>query len=201
MKQSIFDPNFQNRDSPAKIVAALERISETFKVLLWEKANKHSLSPIQIQIVHFIAYHSQDKASVSHLALEFNVSKPTISDAVRVLHQKSLVKKLKSEVDGRAYTLSLTSKGRKVLANTQDLGEPIRMLALTLSKTDQAHFLEMLNKMIYGLHNMNILGVQRMCFTCTYFHETKRKKFCQLLDRELKPKDLRIDCPEFILRD
>ena len=201
MRQSIFDPDFQNRDSPAKIVAALERISETFKVLLWEKANEHALSPIQIQIVLFIAYHSAEQASVSHLAREFNVSKPTISDAVKVLHQKGLVKKLKNEVDKRAYTLSLTSKGRSVLANTHDFGEPIRILALTFSKRDQAHFLQMLNKMIYGLHNMNILGVQRMCLTCRHFLEMKHKNFCRLLDQELESKDLRIDCPEFILKE
>lgn len=51
MSKSIFDPKNQIKDVSSKIVAGLERISEAFKVLLWEKAKALGLSPIQIQIL------------------------------------------------------------------------------------------------------------------------------------------------------
>ena len=76
-----------------KIIVGLERVSEAFKSLLWEKAKLHGLSPIQIQILLFIQTHRRELCSVSHLAQEFEVTKPTVSDAVRVLDKKGLVEK------------------------------------------------------------------------------------------------------------
>ncbi|MEL6557873.1 MAG: MarR family transcriptional regulator, partial [Bacteroidota bacterium] len=49
MKNSTFNPEQQQKDISSKIVAGLERVSEVFKVLLWEKAKQVGLSPIQIQ--------------------------------------------------------------------------------------------------------------------------------------------------------
>ncbi|MEO0333318.1 MAG: MarR family transcriptional regulator, partial [Bacteroidota bacterium] len=60
MEKSVFNPTNQQSDVSSKIVAGLERISEAFKVLLWEKAKSLGLSPIQIQILIFIAYHKSE---------------------------------------------------------------------------------------------------------------------------------------------
>jgi hypothetical protein len=55
MKKSSFDLEHQNSKIESKIVASLERISEAFRVLLWNESKENSLSPIQIQILIFIA--------------------------------------------------------------------------------------------------------------------------------------------------
>ena len=88
MKESTFNPAQQEKDISSKIVAGMERVSEVFKILLWEKAKLVGLSPIQIQILIFIAFHKRELCNVSHLAKEFNVTKPTVSDAVRILDKK-----------------------------------------------------------------------------------------------------------------
>ena len=80
---SVFNLNIQNENTGNKIVAGLERLSHVFKTLLWEKAKQHGLSPIQIQLLIFIQYHSDEKNTVSYLAKEFSVTKPTVSDAIR----------------------------------------------------------------------------------------------------------------------
>ena len=69
MHESTFNPKQQEKDFSSKIVAGLERVSEVFKILLWEKAKLVGLSPIQIQILIFIAFHKQNLCNVSHLAL------------------------------------------------------------------------------------------------------------------------------------
>ena len=51
MDKSIFNPRDQESNISNKIIVGLERISEVFKVLLWEKAKLVGLSPIQIQIL------------------------------------------------------------------------------------------------------------------------------------------------------
>ena len=80
-------------DLNQKIVNSLERISQAFRVLLWNESKEYGLSPIQIQILIFLFTHSPEKRKISYLAREFDMTKATISDSVKVLFQKSLVTK------------------------------------------------------------------------------------------------------------
>ena len=59
----------------SKLLNALERLSETLKSLLWEQAKRYGVSPIQIQILLFVAEQPADLTGVSYLAREFNVTK------------------------------------------------------------------------------------------------------------------------------
>ena len=90
MKHSSFHLTEQNQKIESRIVVALERISEAFRVLLWNESKENSLSPIQIQILIFIYFHSTEKCKVGYLADEFNMTKATISDSVKVLLSKEL---------------------------------------------------------------------------------------------------------------
>ncbi len=111
MNHNIFDPHYQESDLTVKTVVGLERISEAFKVLLREKAKQLGLSPIQIQILLFVSSHKEQLCNVSFLASEFNVTKPTISDAVKSLNVKGLISKQHSDKDSRSFTIKLSQSG------------------------------------------------------------------------------------------
>jgi hypothetical protein len=53
---SIFDVKKQHHDVDSKIAAALERLSQAFRVLLWEKNKDYNLSPIQIQLLVYRSF-------------------------------------------------------------------------------------------------------------------------------------------------
>ena len=89
--KSDFDLEFQNENIESKIIASLERVSQAFRVLLWQESKDFSLSPIQVQVLIFLLHHSVEKKTVSYLADEFNVTKATISDTVKSLEQKQLI--------------------------------------------------------------------------------------------------------------
>ena len=125
MHESTFNPKQQEKDFSSKIVAGLERVSEVFKILLWEKAKLVGLSPIQIQILIFIAFHKQNLCNVSHLAKEFNVTKPTVSDAIKVLDNKGLIIKNFSSSDNRSYSISLSELGNDIVSQTNDFSNPL----------------------------------------------------------------------------
>ena len=81
---SVFNLEEQNTNLDSKIVAGLERLSQVFRILLWEKAKEHSLSPIQIQLMIFIQHHSQDKSSpmvIGYIEVDILIPHPgTIAD-------------------------------------------------------------------------------------------------------------------------
>ncbi|RDK89191.1 MarR family winged helix-turn-helix transcriptional regulator [Marinirhabdus gelatinilytica] len=197
MKKSIFNPEQQQKDISSKIVAGLERISEVFKVLLWEKAKLVGLSPIQIQILIFIAYHKQNLCIVSHLAKEFNVTKPTISDAVRVLDRKGMIAKDFSSSDSRSYSIALTNLGTKTVDEIYDFANPLKKQIDTIDPNELENLFETMSKLIYKLNRSGILTVQRTCYGCKFYQKNEDADYCDLLQKELFNQDIRLDCPEY----
>ena len=186
MKTNTFNPDQQEKNISSKIVAGLERISEVFKILLWEKAKLLGLSPIQIQILIFIAFHKPQLCKVSQLALEFNLTKATISDAIRVLNKKGLIEKDFSSPDSRSYSIFLSDLGREIVNQTSDF-----------SKVELEGLFATLSDLIYKLNQKGILSVQRSCYGCRFFQKKSEENFCNLLQRRLLSNDIRLDCPEF----
>ena len=196
-RMNIFEPGSQEKDLTAKTAAGLERISQAFKVLLWEKAKELGLSPIQIQILIFVAHHHRQLANVSHLAQEFNVTKPTISDAIKALEKKNLILKDFSSSDSRSYTILLSEKGISTVDASQDFANPLYDQLGNLSKVERETFFAVLKKLIYGLNRRGILSVQRTCFGCRFYEKGQEGHYCNLLEKKLKDSQIRLDCPEF----
>ncbi|MBR9919487.1 MAG: MarR family transcriptional regulator [Bacteroidetes bacterium] len=197
MSESPFDPNKQSVSLSAKITAGLERISGVFRTLLWEHAKNIGLSPIQIQLLIFVSAHPGNLGTVSHLAREFDLSKPTISDAVRVLAKKELIRKIPSTRDKRAYGIVLTQAGQSMVKETELFASPLEKSIdkLTLPEKEQLFF--SLKQLIFTLHKTGVISVQRSCFGCRFYSGNNQTHYCQFLEQNLKPAELRIDCPEF----
>ncbi len=194
---SVFNLDQQNNQIDTKIVAGLERLSQVFRILLWDKAKEQNLSPIQIQLLLFIQNHSSSVATVSYLAQEFHVTKPTISDAVKVLEQKNLVLKLPDATDTRSYTIQLTESGKEVVRKTEDYADALTKMIAVEGETDKQILWQTILSLISQLNRLNIISVQRMCFTCVHYAKTDQSHFCNLLNLPLQIQALRIDCPEF----
>lgn len=182
----------------AKILNGLERISEALKALLWEKAKVHGISPIQIQILLFVANHKTEISNVSYIAKEFNVTKATISDAVRVLLKKEFLEKDFSPVDNRRYNLSLTNLGTELVSNLSGYATPFEEELSSFENQDLSAVNDTIIKLIFQLNQRGIIQVQRTCFNCKFYSGDKRNThYCNFLKSELKNQEIRLDCNEF----
>lgn len=200
MKYSSFNLSEQNQKVESRIVVALERISEAFRVLLWNESKENSLSPIQIQILIFVYFHSQEKCKVGYLADEFNMTKATISDSVKVLLSKDLVAKETDPIDTRSYSLSLTTEGKKIAIKASFFASSIEQPLEKLNEEQKTVMLNGLLKLIYDLNKSGIITIQRMCFTCSNYQVDKGVHYCKLLKCRLAENELRVDCPEHELQ-
>lgn len=195
---SVFNVDIQNKNIDHKIVAGLERISQVFRALLWSHAKSYGLSPIQIQLLIFIKYHSSDKTTISYLAREFNLTKPTISDAVKLLEQKKLIKKIVDDFDRRSFTLGLTALAEKIILKTEDYINPLSDIIAQFKKSDKEILWHNLANLISQLNKLDIISVQRTCYNCTHFAMNGKRNYCTLLSQYLEIKDIRIDCSDFV---
>jgi DNA-binding MarR family transcriptional regulator len=198
MEKSDFDLIQQNKSTESKIVASLERISQAFRVLLWQESKEFLLSPIQVQVLIFLLHHSAEKRKVSYLADEFNMTKATISDTVKALGQKELITKEIDSSDTRSYSIHLTNKGVDVARQNSLFTQEIRTPIDKLSQDDKENLLLSLLYIIRHLNQTGVITIQRMCMTCSHYQLNKNGKehFCNLLNQQLQVADLRVDCPE-----
>jgi DNA-binding MarR family transcriptional regulator len=196
MEDSVFDLRVQNAKVEDRIVASLEKVSEAFRVLLWEESKRTGLSPIQVQLLVFLLYQPAARATVTNLAKEFNMTKATVSDAVKVLECKQLVRRTHNDADNRSYQLSLTAEGKTVAESSSVFANAIKRPVQALSAREQSVLLHSLLEVIHLLQKTGVIHVQRMCRTCRFLTPGKVRHYCALMRQPLQASDLRLDCPE-----
>jgi DNA-binding MarR family transcriptional regulator len=199
--RSVFDPCAQHGDVDAKIVAALERLSQVFRVRLQEEAWELDLSPTQARFLIYLHYHDVELRRISQLAREFDLTQATVSDAVATLETKGLVRREQWPEDRRIVTLRLTPDGEKLATTLSGWADPIREHLQPFSPDDREAVMRFLIGLIGSLQRSGLITVARMCVTCRFFQQDIHPgepllHHCALLDVPLGRADLRVDCPE-----
>jgi DNA-binding MarR family transcriptional regulator len=170
--------------------------------LLWQESKGHALTPIQIQVLIFLNFHSREKCKVSYLAKEFNMAKATISETIKILELKKLITKEFIPSDTRSYIILLTNKGKDIAEKTSFFSTEIFKPIDQLNPDDKEIMLLSLLDIIRHLNRRGVITIQRMCLTCKYYQSSDNEThFCHLLNQKLNVSDLRIDCPEHVEQD
>jgi len=194
--KNIFNLEIHNDSLDAKITAGFERLSQVFRVLLWENAKNNDLSPIQIQLLIFIKYHSANKATVSYLAKEFNLTKATISDSIRVLEQRKYIIKVPHSQDSRSSTISLTLEGIQAVHLTENFINPVYDIIASTPENDKIILWRNITSLIQQLNHLQLISAQNSCSMCGYFQQENDINYCRLLQIRLKTDDIRLDCAD-----
>ena len=194
--------NNHQEDFDRVIVLALNKLSHAFRGLLWAQAKHIGISPIQIQILIYIAQHHQKENRITNIARDFNLTAPTVSDAVKSLEKKKLLKRTVSETDKRKFLLDLTKSGKLLTESLRNWQAPM-LQELTYFTQDTRRIVStFLIKYIDILGNSNVFGEANTCYSCYYFEdmgnpEVKFKHFCAFRQFPLRDFDLRLDCPNY----
>lgn len=186
-----------------KIVTALERLSQVLRVMFWQQAKAHQLSPIQIQFLIYLYSHPSEESTVTELASRFQLTKPTVSDAVTTLVTKQLVRKSPSPEDRRMVWLQLTSRGEALANELASWSEPIRLALDEFSIEERENQFDFLLRLIDTLEKSGVMSRSRICLSCTFFRanstgDPAQPHYCRFLKRPLSRSGLRVDCPDYV---
>lgn len=196
---SAFDPIHQSNHINSKVIASLEKVSEVFRVLLWDSGKEFGLSPIQIQLLLFVKFHpEEDLRKVAYMSKEFNMTKATISDSLKTLEQKGLIRKKTDLEDARSVTVSLTAKGEKIVSHVEGFTDRLDSALEVVSQREKEALLHTLMRLSQELLNKQVLSVQRMCFNCNnYRGNFADNHYCEAYKKKIVQKSLRVDCPAY----
>ena len=185
---------------PQALASALRRLAHLAHTSSWDQWAAQRLTPNQRRILDVVASR-RESLTLSALARELGVTPATASDSVGALESKGLVQKRRSEVDGRALALMLTSEGQSSVTALAALPDPLQDAFGALTATEQEIFYRSAMKMIRGLQESGALPVSRMCVRCLHFEpfraaESGHPHFCHLAGLPLADRHLRLECPE-----
>ena len=198
---SAFEQSSQHGNVDKKIVAALERLSQAFRMLLQEEAQRWGVSPIQARFLVHLLHHGDELGRVGHLAKEFGLSRATVSDAVSALETKGLVRREAWPRDGRVAILRLTPSGEEAAAGLSGWADIVEEQLGSFVPEEKEAVMLFLMRLISALQGAGVITVARMCVTCRFFRPNAHlgsasPHHCALLDLPLSGADLRTDCPE-----
>jgi DNA-binding MarR family transcriptional regulator len=185
-----------------QLAAGLEKISLAMKSRTWRREGQAGLGPLQRQVLTLLRGKSDHTAQVSAIAKELVVRLPTASEAVATLERKRLVKRYRSQRDGRIVTVELTARGEKACAPAVGIPNQLADAASALSATEQVAFLKGLMKVIRTLQEQGEISVARMCVSCRFFRphqhdDAAQPHHCDYVNAPIGDQALRLDCPEY----
>lgn len=198
---SLFDVNAQHLEVDSKIAAGLERLSQAFRVLLWEKTKSYQLSPIQVQFLVYLLYHPSSQSTIGHLAKEHTLTPATVSDAITTLEGKKLVARERSVNDRRVAFIGLTPEGKKTARKLASWAEVVRECVAEFPAQEKVVVMKFVMQLIAALQQAEVITLARMCLTCKFFQaqahpHSASPHHCGLLNKPLADSELRLDCPE-----
>jgi DNA-binding MarR family transcriptional regulator len=184
------------------IAVSLEIISRIFRTLLWEQAKREKLSPIQMQFLLFLSTHTKRFTSVSELSHVFQITPPTVSDAVKSLEKKGLLQRLVSRQDKRKFPLLLTPAGSRLAKKMFNWQESFLTNLNKFPERTRETVAVFLLQLLESLNETHLLDGIRTCFSCLHFQNQRpvpegEEGYCVLRNVSLNGKDLRLNCPNY----
>ncbi|MFI7672223.1 MarR family winged helix-turn-helix transcriptional regulator [Actinophytocola sp. NPDC049390] len=192
--------NRAESDLDRRLTDAIERLGHGLRALSQRSARAQGLSPLQQQAVLALARMPAAQREVNALAAEFDVTTPTMSDAVSALERKELLTRSPG-ADGRRRLLTLTERGGDVARELAVWDQQVVAAVAKLPVEDRATTLHTLLRVIADLQRDGVVSVTRMCTTCRFFGpgvhaDPAAPHHCDLLRKPLPLTALRTDCAE-----
>lgn len=187
---------------PVQLAAGLEKISLAMKSRTWRREGQAGLGPLQRQVLTLLRGKADHTAQVSAIAKELVVRLPTASEAVATLERKRLVKRSRSQRDGRIVTVELTARGERACAPAVGIPNQLATATGALTSAEQVAFLKGLMKVIRNLQQQGEISVARMCVSCRFFRpyqhdDAAQPHHCDYVDAPIADQALRLDCREY----
>lgn len=133
------------------IIRTLHNLDKVIFKVINERLGVLNVSHVQALILIFLSEHIGEEIFQKNLEKEFGLSNPTVTASVKSMEAKGLVKKVKSQKDGRYYILSLENKGMQLAPKCNTIYEKIESQLKELLTNEQLIVLNDIDKKISAL--------------------------------------------------
>ncbi len=183
---------FSPADEAAQLIDRLERLVRAGEAI-------DGLKPAQWEALRYIARANRFSRTPAALADYLGATRGTVSQTLIALEQKGHLTRSPSPRDGRAIDVTLTPRGRRLLAD-----DPLNSLAADLAANDADTLTVLVGGLRAALHAHITRNGGRAfgaCHTCRHFQRNytptgRAPHHCALLDEPLSEGDSNAICCE-----
>lgn len=185
-----------------KILTGLAKIAIVLRETSWKRSADFGINPSQMQVLLCLQEDASETLA-SDISLRLGITRASVSDSLKALEEKGLLRRRSHSNDARASLIELTAKGKKIAKELDHWPGVLTESLQALEAEEQAQLLHLLSKTILGLQENRKVPLAKMCVSCTYFRQNQhlgetKPHHCALIDAPLANEDLRLNCPEHV---
>ena len=172
----------------------LERIDNLLRAETWKAATEHQLQPIQLQMLDYLNRCNRYSNTPAGVTAYFQLTKGTVSQSLKALEKRGLIKRQKDAEDKRKVHMLVTTEGTTLL----DSIFPLSMLQVIEDDLQSAKKIkESLQHLLRQLQHRNRLESFGVCQTCHHFQTESQQQFrCGLTKEILLLQEIELICRE-----
>jgi len=173
----------------------VERLSELLRVDLRQAGARQNLQPVQIEVLHYLSMCNRYSDTPMSVTEYLGQTKGTVSQTIKVLESKALLKKQLDENDKRLMHLAITAKGRRVLE--QCVPSPVfEQTCESFTALKQVAIAEALKQLMDAVQKNSQMKSFGVCHECRHIQQSEQP-YCQLLEQPLTESDIEKICRMF----
>ncbi len=173
----------------------LERLGNLIRADLRALCNEYDMRPVQLEALDFLTQCNRYSDTPQAVAEFLGLTKGTVSQTLKVLEQKGLLRKQGDARDKRLVHLKPTVKGLQLVNRAVPAKSLVRGFE-ELSKPESQAVVEQLRCILHSVQRANGLKTFAPCHSCRFNQQRERDFFCQLTQEPLTEKDVTLFCRE-----
>ena len=171
-----------------RIRELIDRLSRIMAADEWSE----DINPSQWSALSYLASANRFSRSPSQVAEYMSATRGTVSQTLKALARKGLIKEVKSKADKRSISYSVTAMGKKLIEQRKEM-EDANIITDDIDLTLLADNLETLARNTLRKRGQRPFGI---CRTCKYNQKSADGIHCQLLGEKLLPYQTNQICHE-----
>ena len=153
------------------------------------------MRPVQLEALRFLTQCNRYSDTPQAVAEFLGLTKGTVSQTLKVLEKKGLLRKQSDTRDKRLVHLKPTARGRRLV----ERAIPAEALTLgidNLSSSERQVTVDSLRTLLRSVQQANDLKTFAPCNTCRFNQKHERGYFCELTQEPLEAQDIVLLCRE-----
>ena len=173
----------------------IERLGNLVRADVRAVCHTSGVRPVQLEALHYLTQCNRYSDTPQAVAEYLGLTKGTVSQTLKVLEEKGLLKKRSDPGDKRVVHLTPTASGRRLVERVV----PSDLLAMgvgRLSKSEQKATGEALRLLLRSVQKANSLRTFAPCHSCRFNQKIDDGYLCELTQESLTADDVVLICRE-----
>ena len=173
----------------------LERLANLQRMEIRAFGLRYGLQPVQIEALTYLTQCNRYSNTPQAVGEYLGLTKGTVSQSLKVLERKALLRKQLDKQDKRMVHLTPTHKGRKLVEELM----AAKGLGAALESTKSLQVDELANVLCSALRGMQHLNQRKTftaCHTCRFHEHHQDGSVCGLTHEPLSEQDSQLICRE-----